>query len=80
MKKIVSILIILLATVSFGWAGEREDLQKDIQIYELQRQNMELQITIIQNEHPKVVANLNAARAKLMEMDKKPIIPAEVKK
>ena len=67
MKKILIVLFLLVAFPVF--AGEKENLQKDVQIYQLQLNNLQLQAQVIQANYPAVEAKLKEATVKLKAIE-----------
>jgi hypothetical protein len=84
MKRIFIVLILLAAFPVF--AGEKEDLQKDVSIYQLQLQNIELQTKVMiyqQTNYYQIEAKLKDATEKLKlleDKDKKPVAKEQIKK
>jgi hypothetical protein len=66
-----------------GWAGEKEELQKDALLYQQQLTIMNQQIQLIQFQYPQVEAKLKEATEKLRALenkDKKPVAKEQIKK
>lgn len=69
--KYFTFVIAILLTACPLLAGEKEDIQKDVQIYQLQLSNFQLNIQLIQNEYPIIEGKLKKAVERLKELDKK---------
>jgi hypothetical protein len=70
MKRII-FLAVMLALSSPAFAGEKEDLQKDITILQLQKQNIELQMIILPETHGKIEKALKDAIVRLKNLEDK---------
>ena len=68
---IIALILMVLCFAAIGNAGEKEDLQKDIQIGQLTLQNMGMQMQILQDQFPKKKAEVEAMMKKYQELEKK---------
>ena len=69
MKKLIIIAALLIACPL--WAGEKEELQKDIQLYQVQLQNLQLQAKLIEKDYPAIEARLRDAITRLKALEEK---------
>ena len=69
MKRFIIIAVLLAACPL--WAGEKEDFQKEVLIYQLQLQNLQLQSQLINKEYPVIEAKLKEAAKRQATLDEK---------
>jgi hypothetical protein len=74
---LLAISCMIIATQARG--ADKADLQKDVQIYRLAKQNLELQMQVLQRDYPIIEEKLKAAEAELKQATEKELKDAAEK-